>query len=68
MALSSEQVATLVCPESHGKLLYFADDGFLFCVESRLKYRIDDGVPVLLVEEAERVSEEEAARLAAEAG
>jgi uncharacterized protein YbaR (Trm112 family) len=35
----------------------------LFCPASRLRYRIDGGIPILLVEEAERLEEEEAARL-----
>jgi hypothetical protein len=35
----------------------------LFCPASRLKYRIDQGVPVLLVDEATEVSEAESAQL-----
>ena len=44
-----------VCPSSRAPLLYFEPEGFLFCPESRLRYRIDDGVPVMLVEEAEEL-------------
>jgi len=36
----------------------------LFCPASRLRYRIDDGIPILLVEEAERLDEKAAAELA----
>jgi uncharacterized protein YbaR (Trm112 family) len=35
----------------------------LLCPASRLRYRIDDGVPVLLVEEATEVSANEVERL-----
>ena len=50
----------LVCPKSKQPLIYFprgeADrdeaDAFLLCPASRLRYPIQDGVPVMLVEEA----------------
>ena len=71
MAPSRELLDILVCPESREPLLYFpegdpADGGepFLFCPASRLRYRIDDDIPVMLVDEATRVTEEEAERLA----
>lgn len=71
MALSAELVAILACPESKSSLLYFAagesesepNAGFLFCPVSRLRYRIENDVPVLLVDDAERLSEGETARL-----
>ncbi|MGE3769305.1 MAG: Trm112 family protein [Kofleriaceae bacterium] len=63
--LSDAFVARLVCPKSKQALIYFprgednADEaqGFLLCPASRLRYRIDRGVPVLLVEEAETVAD-----------
>jgi uncharacterized protein YbaR (Trm112 family) len=63
MSLPSWLTEILVCPESKEPLLYFEPEGFLYCPASRLKYRIEDDIPVLLVEEAERVPEEEARRL-----
>jgi hypothetical protein len=63
MSLPSWLTEILVCPESKKPLLYFEPEGFLFCPDSRLKYRIEEDIPVLLVEEAERVSEEEARQL-----
>ena len=53
----------LVCPKSKQPLLYFADDGFLLCPASRLQYRIEDGVPVLLIEEARELAEADVAVL-----
>lgn len=55
MALDQELLDILVCPESKAPLIYFEDEGFLFCPESRLKYRVTDGIPVMLVDEAERL-------------
>ena len=67
MALDPLLLEILVCPESKKPLLYFEKEGFLFCPESRLKYRIEDDIPVMLVEEAERLDEDTAAALVARA-
>jgi len=67
MPLDPLLLEILVCPESKQPLLYFESEGFLFCPQSRLKYRIEDDIPVMLIEEAERVDEAEAARLVARA-
>ena len=67
MALDPELLEILVCPESKKPLVYFADDGFLFCPESRLRYSIEDDIPVRLIEEAQRLSEAEAEQLMARA-
>jgi uncharacterized protein YbaR (Trm112 family) len=64
MPLSRELLDVLVCPKSKQPLVYFEADGFLFCPASRLKYRIEEGVPALLVEEATQVDDAEAAVLA----
>jgi len=63
MPLDPLLLEILVCPESKKPLLYFESEGFLFSPDSRLKYRIEDDIPVMLIEEAERVSEAEAAAL-----
>jgi uncharacterized protein len=63
MALPSALLEVLVCPKSKQPLLYFEAEAFLFCPASRLKYRIEDGVPVLLVEDAVQVSDADAAVL-----
>lgn len=73
MPLAPELIAVLACPESKDALLYFAegeggdapDRGFLFCPTSRLRYRIEGDIPVLLIEEAERLDERAAAALVA---
>jgi uncharacterized protein YbaR (Trm112 family) len=58
--LPSDLVEVLVCPRSKQPLIYFprgeADrdeaEAFLLCPASRLRYPIQDGVPVMLIEEA----------------
>ncbi|MDQ3364407.1 MAG: Trm112 family protein [Myxococcota bacterium] len=62
--LPPELVEILVCPKSKQPLIYFprgeldedATNGFLLCVASRLRYRVEDGVPVMLVDEASEVA------------
>lgn len=62
--LPAELVDLLVCPQSKQPLIYFprgeADrdeaDGFLLCPASRLRYAVQDGVPVLLADEATAVT------------
>ena len=41
----------LACPKCKGDLKL--KDNFLVCYNCRLKYRIEDDIPILLIEEAE---------------
>ena len=52
----------LACPEDKGPLLLVGDDT-LYNERLRLAYRIDDGIPVLLVDESREVDEAEHADL-----
>ncbi len=73
--LAADLLDILVCPKSKAPLVYFprgeaGDDAaaaFLLCPASRLRYRIDDGVAVLLVEEAQEIAAAELERLLARA-
>jgi uncharacterized protein YbaR (Trm112 family) len=56
----------LVCPADRGPLLLIGDE-LLYNPRLRRAYRIDDGIPVLLVDEARDVSDDEHARLMARA-
>jgi uncharacterized protein YbaR (Trm112 family) len=67
MALDPELLEILVCPESKAPLVYFEDENFLFCPDSKLKFAIEDDIPVMLIEEAERLSDDEARELLARA-
>jgi uncharacterized protein len=55
----------LVCPADRGPLLLVED--VLYNPRLRRAYRIEDGIPVLLVDEAIEVDDDEHARLMAQA-
>ncbi|GIU85308.1 MAG: hypothetical protein KatS3mg008_2083 [Acidimicrobiales bacterium] len=63
MKLDPKLLEILACPEDKGPLLYFERDDFLYNPRLRRRYPIRDGIPVLLVDEAETVAEDEHARL-----
>ena len=53
MALSAELKDILACPKCKGELEFHEEDGRIFCRTCRLSYRIEDDIPVMLVDEAE---------------
>lgn len=55
----------LVCPADRGPLLLINE--LLYNPRLRRAYRIDDGIPVLLVDEARDVDDDEHTRLMAQA-
>lgn len=59
--LDPDFLAMLVCPESRKPLIQRG--GRLLCKESRKAYRIIDGIPNLIIEEAERITDAELAQL-----
>ena len=67
MTLDSRLLEILACPTDKGPLLYFADEDTLYNPRLRLRYRIDDGIPVMLPDEAAEVDAAEHARLTAKA-
>ena len=67
MPIDPQLLALLACPEDKGPLLYFADEDTLYNPRLRRRYKIADGIPVMLVDEAETVDETEHARLSAKA-
>jgi uncharacterized protein YbaR (Trm112 family) len=54
MSLSPELLSILVCPACKGDLEYSESAGTLTCPACRLRYKVVDGIPVMLVEEAEK--------------
>ena len=65
--ISHELLEILACPKDKGPLLYFADEDCLYNPRLRLKYRITDDIPVMLIDEAESADDQEASRLEAKA-
>jgi uncharacterized protein len=62
-------LSMLVCPADRGPLVLVANDDeqLLYNPRIRRAYRIEDGIPVLLVDEAIEVSDDEHARLMVQA-
>jgi len=67
MALDPMLLEILACPDDKGPLLYFADEESLYNPRLRRRYTVRDGIPVMLIEEAETVSDVEHDRLTAKA-
>jgi uncharacterized protein YbaR (Trm112 family) len=65
--LDPRLLAILACPEDKGPLLYFADEDALYNPRLHRRYAVRDGIPVMLVDEAESVADDEHARLMAKA-
>jgi uncharacterized protein YbaR (Trm112 family) len=67
MALDPQLLTILACPEDKGPLLYFEDEGLLLNPRLKRTYRIEEDIPVMLIEEASEVDDAELARLVAKA-
>lgn len=55
MPLDEELLKILACPKCKGDLEYDRDNEKLICYSCRLVYRIEDGIPIMLIEEAEEL-------------
>ncbi|HYB39455.1 MAG TPA: Trm112 family protein [Mycobacterium sp.] len=67
--LDEALLSILVCPSDKGPLLLVGsvDGELLYNPRLRRAYRIEDGIPVLLIDEARDVDDDEHARLMARA-
>jgi uncharacterized protein YbaR (Trm112 family) len=65
--LDEKLLTILVCPADRGSLLLIGDAGDQLLYNPRLRraYRISEGIPVLLIDEATQVSDDEHERLMA---
>lgn len=52
MSLDPKLLDVLACPRDKGPLEYLEDEQVLVNNRLHLAYRIDDGIPVLLIDEA----------------
>jgi uncharacterized protein YbaR (Trm112 family) len=52
---SKELLEVLACPKCKGSIEYKKQKQKLLCKKCKLAYKIEDGIPVMLVEEAERM-------------
>ncbi len=67
MALDPLLLEILACPEDRGPLYYFEDEDALYNPRLHRRYAIRDGIPIMLIDEAETVSDAEHERLMAKA-
>jgi len=67
MALDPQLLEILACPQDKGPLLYLADEDTLYNPRLKSRYAIRDDIPIMLVDEAETVTDEEHQRILAKA-
>ncbi len=67
MALDPQLLEILACPDDKGPLLYFADEDALYNPRLQRRYSIRDDIPIMLIDEAETVPDDEHERLLAKA-
>ncbi len=63
MSLDTRLLEILACPQDKGPLYYLGDDAGLYNPRLQRRYTIRDGIPIMLIDEAETVDDAEHARL-----
>lgn len=53
MTLDEDLLEILVCPKCKGELEYRPEEDELLCHECRLRYEVEDDIPIMLIDEAE---------------
>jgi len=59
--INQKLLEILVCPKTHSSLVLHGDE--LISIDARLAYPIRDGIPIMLIEEARELSQEELEKL-----
>ena len=67
MTLDPHLLEILACPEDKGPLLWFEDEQALYNPRLHRRYAVREGIPVMLIDEAETVADAEHERLLAKA-
>ncbi|UCE67052.1 MAG: Trm112 family protein [Candidatus Zixiibacteriota bacterium] len=52
--LNKKLLDILACPGCKGDLEYKKEENELICNKCRLRYRIEEDIPIMLIEEAEK--------------
>jgi uncharacterized protein YbaR (Trm112 family) len=55
MALSPDLLSVLACPACKGELVYDAEADTLTCNRCRLRYKVVDNIPDMIVDHAEKI-------------
>jgi len=53
--LSKKLLNVIACPKCKGNLAYKKQEQKLLCKKCRLAYRIENNIPIMLLEEAEKI-------------
>jgi hypothetical protein len=56
--LDKKLLEILACPKCKGDLEYRPNENKLICHKCKLAYRIEDDIPIMLIDEAEKVNSE----------
>ncbi len=65
MSLDPRLLSVLACPQDKGPLYYLGDEGGLYNPRLHRRYTVRDGIPVMLIDEAEAVSDADHAAIMA---
>jgi uncharacterized protein len=65
MALDPLLLEILACPEDRGPLYYLEDEDSLYNPRLHRRYAIREGIPIMLIDEAESVDDAEHERIMA---
>ncbi len=65
MALDPLLLEILACPEDKGPLYYFEDEDALYNPRLKRRYAVREDIPIMLIDEAETVTDAEHDRLMA---
>jgi len=57
MPLHKELIDILACPKCKGDLEYDRENEKLVCWACKLRYSIDDDIPVMLIDQAEKIED-----------
>jgi uncharacterized protein len=68
MALDPLLLEILACPEDKGPLYYFQDEDALYNPRLKRRYAVREDIPIMLIDEAETVTDAEHERLMAKVG
>jgi hypothetical protein len=53
--IDKELLEILACPKCKGEIEYLKTEDKLLCSACKLKYHIRDDIPIMLIDEAERI-------------
>ena len=62
MTLDAELLEILVCPNDRGDVDYHEDEQVIVCRTCGYRYPVRDGIPVMLIDEAEKPADGQGAK------